>query len=113
MEKTAAPALWIHAKTNGALVRLSFEDNGSGIPPENVERIFDPFFTTKSAGKGTGLGLSISDAIVRDHGGSIEAGNRKDGGAIFAVSLPVPQGKDLTQGKLDVTTGRRGIGSPQ
>lgn len=98
MEKTAAPTLWIRAKTNGALVTLTFEDNGSGIPPENVGRIFDPFFTTKSAGKGTGLGLSISDAIVRDHGGSIEAANRDDGGAIFVVNLPEPKGRNLAGG---------------
>lgn len=90
VEKSVQPRLWIGARTNGERVTLSFEDNGSGIPADNFTRIFDPFFTTKSAGKGTGLGLSISEAIVRDHGGSIEVTNRPGGGAVFAISLPVP-----------------------
>lgn len=49
---------------------ITFEDNGAGIPKENLEHVFDPFFTTKK--DGTGLGLSISYGIIQQHGGEIE-----------------------------------------
>src|SRR6185437_8597641 len=54
-------------------VRISIEDNGCGIPKENLDRIFDPFFTTKDVGKGTGQGLAIARSIiVEKHGGTID-----------------------------------------
>ena len=68
---------------------LEFADSGSGIKPENLKQIFDPFFTTKDPGKGTGLGLYISYDIVQKLGGSIKVENRKSGGAVFAIVLPV------------------------
>jgi signal transduction histidine kinase len=49
---------------------ITFEDNGFGIPKEELEHVFDPFFTTKK--DGTGLGLSISYGIIQQHGGDIE-----------------------------------------
>lgn len=68
---------------------IKIEIWNTGEIPENViERIFEPFFTTKETGKGTGLGLSISFGIIEEMGGSITAANR-DGGASFAISLPV------------------------
>ncbi len=71
------------------IVRLSFSDTGTGIPPEILSRIFDPFFTTKEAEKGTGLGLSISYGIIQDHNGTIQAENNEQGGATFIIELPV------------------------
>ncbi|EKD34741.1 MAG: hypothetical protein ACD_75C02212G0002 [uncultured bacterium] len=73
---------------NGNLV-VKCGDNGPGIKPENLKQIFDPFFTTKDPDKGTGLGLYISYDIVKKLGGSISVENRKDGGALFRVVLPV------------------------
>lgn len=68
--------------------RLSFDDNGPGIPPAQWPQIFDPFFTTKPVGQGTGLGLSISHGIVERHGGTLRVDASPDGGARFVVELP-------------------------
>ncbi len=68
---------------------IEFADSGPGIKPENLKQIFDPFFTTKDPGKGTGLGLYISYDIVQKLGGSIKVENRKSGGAVFTIVLPV------------------------
>jgi len=65
--------------------RICVADCGTGIPPESMTRIFEPFVTTKP--RGTGLGLAVSRRIVREHGGTIVAGNRAEGGAIFTVEL--------------------------
>jgi signal transduction histidine kinase len=67
-------------------VRLCVADTGSGIAPEMVERLFTPFSTTKATG--TGLGLSISRRIVEEHGGRLDAANRREGGACFTITLP-------------------------
>src|SRR5580704_18002377 len=76
-------------------VWVSFHDDGPGIPKENLASIFDPFYTTKRPGRGTGLGLSICKSVLKEHNGSIEAGNAPDGGAVFTVTLPIsPVGGD-------------------
>jgi PAS domain S-box-containing protein len=64
-------------------------DTGLGIHPEILPRIFEPFFTTKRPGGGTGLGLTMSLALVKEHGGTLEAETAPGGGALFRVSLPV------------------------
>jgi signal transduction histidine kinase len=66
-------------------VRITIDDEGPGIPPENLSRLFDPFFTTT---QGSGLGLSISYGIVQAHGGALTASNRSGGGARFVIELP-------------------------
>lgn len=92
MEGRSGGRLRVQAFAEGGKVTLRFEDNGGGIPPENLGRIFEPFFTTKPSGKGTGLGLSISYGIIRDHKGSIHAENVPGGGAAFVIELPaVPE----------------------
>jgi two-component system, OmpR family, sensor histidine kinase ChvG len=60
-------------------VEFRVEDEGPGIPPENLERIFERFYTDRpegSFGKNSGLGLSISRQIVEAHKGRIWAENR-------------------------------------
>jgi PAS domain S-box-containing protein len=69
-------------------VWASFQDDGPGIPPDILPKIFDPFFTTKRPGRGTGLGLSICMAIIREHGGDIQALPAPGGGTVFTVLLP-------------------------
>ncbi len=70
-------------------VRLTFSDNGPGIPVDQRERIFDPFYTTKEVGKGTGMGLAVAYGIVKEHGGEIKIEGNVMGGATFIVDLPV------------------------
>ena len=75
-------------QTGGRTVqRLTVADNGPGIPPADLSKIFAPFFTTKP--NGTGLGLAIVQKIIIQHGGSIEARNRPEGGAEFTICLPM------------------------
>jgi PAS domain S-box-containing protein len=78
------------AKGDGVSL-VTFEDNGPGIAADILPNIFDPFYTTKRPGRGTGLGLSISKAILREHGGNVEAASGPGGGATFTVSLPIEQ----------------------
>jgi signal transduction histidine kinase len=77
----------LRANQDGDWVRVEVEDEGVGIPPEDMERVFDPFFTTRS--NGTGLGLSISYQIVRQHGGHISTRKNPQRGMTFAVTLPI------------------------
>jgi signal transduction histidine kinase len=79
--------LYIKAQVAGELIRITFEDNGPGIKPNNLSSIFDPFFTTKETG--LGLGLSICCAILEGHGGCIYAMNRPGQGATFVVEIPI------------------------
>lgn len=69
-------------------VRVTIEDNGPGIPHENMPRIFDPFFTTKEVGKGTGLGLSLCYGFIKEHGGNITPTSQLGKGATFVIELP-------------------------
>jgi len=69
---------------------LQVRDAGPGIAAEHLPRIFDRFYradSSRTAG-GSGLGLSIARWIVEAHGGSIQAENAPEGGAIFTVTLP-------------------------
>jgi len=82
--------LRIRLEKSGKSVAAVFQDDGPGIAPEVLPNIFDPFYTTKRPGRGTGLGLSICKAILREHGGEIEASSGPGGGAVFKVTLPLP-----------------------
>jgi len=77
----------VHPSRSRVLLRV--EDDGPGIPRELLDKVFDPFFTTRPPGGGAGLGLSVCHSIVAEHGGSIRAGNRPQGGAWFEMELPV------------------------
>ena len=81
--------LIIRLERHSNSVVATFQDDGPGIPAEVLPNIFDPFYTTKRPGRGTGLGLSICKAILREHGGEIEASSGPEGGAVFRVALPV------------------------
>lgn len=70
-------------------MRIIFQDDGPGIPQENLPKLFDPFFTTKEIGKGTGLGLSLCYGVVTEHGGTIQVHSKPGEGAAFAIELPL------------------------
>jgi signal transduction histidine kinase len=76
----------------GDVLWATFQDDGPGISPEILPNIFDPFYTTKRPGRGTGLGLSICKAVLKEHGGNVEAASAPGGGAVFTVTLPLAGG---------------------
>jgi two-component system sensor histidine kinase KdpD len=81
----------IIAASDGAILRLSVQDEGPGIPPEQRERIFEKFVRVRQANRsvpGTGLGLSICRRIAEAHGGCIQA-EAVERGARFVVELPL------------------------
>jgi signal transduction histidine kinase/pSer/pThr/pTyr-binding forkhead associated (FHA) protein len=70
-----------------SLVRVIIQDNGMGIPPEDIEQIFTLFMSSKKS-RGTGLGLSVSQKIVNEHGGQIRVTSQPGEGARFVVEWP-------------------------
>jgi signal transduction histidine kinase len=85
----------ITTQTCGLNVRITFQDNGPGIPEGNLSKVFDPFFTTKEVGKGTGLGLSLCYGIIKEHGGAINVRSEPGQGATFTIDLPLAVGEEL------------------
>ena len=77
------------ATANGSMLKIMFNDNGPGIPVENLPNIFDPFFTTKDPGKGTGLGLSVSFMIVESLGGKMTVESMPGEGTTMIIYLPL------------------------
>ena len=82
--------------TKGPYGHLSVEDNGEGIPEENIEHLFDPFFTTKEQGKGTGLGLAMVFGAIKSHNGYIEVKSNIDAGTCFHIYLPLLHESDVS-----------------
>ena len=91
----------VAAKREGPNIQIAIDDEGPGIPQENLERVFERFYTDRpqeSFGQNSGLGLNISRQIIAAHGGRIWAENRtfaeKSGGADgktgarFVIRLP-------------------------
>lgn len=76
-------------------VRVTFYDNGTGIPADILDRICNPFFSTKPTGVGTGLGLSISHSIIKDHGGQLIFDSVEGDYTNIIVDLPVAEEDNL------------------
>ncbi|MBU7582728.1 MAG: PAS domain S-box protein [Nostoc sp. TH1S01] len=77
----------------GNYIQLTVADNGTGMPPEVLDRIFEPFFTTKDIGTGTGLGLSTVLGIIKSHGGFINVSSKVGKGSKFKLFLPAVEGR--------------------
>jgi len=67
------------------MVHVFFQDNGTGIPPKELNDIFEPFYSSKK--DGTGLGLSIAQRIVENNGGTLTVESESGKGTTFTVSL--------------------------
>jgi two-component system sensor histidine kinase KdpD len=78
----------------GDFVQVAVEDDGPGLPAGDPARLFEKFQRGQDEGPviGVGLGLAIAQAIVRAHGGEIEAQRREGGGARFVFTLPCSEG---------------------
>ena len=83
------PLVRVKAWRQDDKVIVSVEDNGCGIPPQDIPRIFTPFFTTKPPGKGTGLGLAICHGLVQNMGGEIRVESAVGLGTRFTVLIPI------------------------
>jgi signal transduction histidine kinase len=74
-------------------ISVAVEDNGPGIAPDVLPDIFEAFVSTRLDAKGTGLGLTVAEGIIHQHGGTITASNRAEGGACLEVTLPASSSK--------------------
>lgn len=84
--------VYIRARRVNGEVEMSVSDTGPGIQPEDLQHLFERFYRgdpARGRSAGSGLGLAIVKQWVEAHGGTIDAGNRKSGGARFVVHVPV------------------------
>ncbi len=96
LEEHARPnpsaAIFVNARRelrDGRIVIVAtVEDNGPGIPADVLPELFDAFVSSRLDAKGTGLGLTVAQGIITQHGGTISASNRPEGGACLEVCLP-------------------------
>jgi signal transduction histidine kinase len=72
-------------------ISVAVEDDGPGIPSDVLPDIFEAFVSSRLDANGTGLGLTVAEGIVHQHGGTIAASNRAEGGACLEVALPVAE----------------------
>lgn len=88
---TAGTEIMIHGYTQGKQYIVEVRDHGDGIPADKLNTVFDKYARLKKADHqvaGTGLGLSICKSVLQGQGGSIEAANHPEGGALFTLTFP-------------------------
>ena len=77
---------------------IEVADRGPGLEPEELEHVFERFYradpSRARASGGAGLGLSIVAAVAEAHGGSVSARIGADGGATFAIAIPLAPARD-------------------
>ncbi len=77
----------------GKYIKVTVQDEGTGIDPKHLNRIFDPYFSTKQAG--SGLGLATVFSIIKKHGGHITADSKLGNGATFTLYLPASESRQF------------------
>jgi signal transduction histidine kinase/CheY-like chemotaxis protein len=78
-----------------AMVEVTVQDDGCGMPKEVLDRALDPYFTTKGVGKGTGLGLALVFNAVKAHGGQMEILSQPGEGTQVKLRFPACVTEDL------------------
>jgi two-component system sensor histidine kinase KdpD len=93
----------IKGRKVGHEVHIEVADHGVGIPPQDLLHVFDKFYRIRRPDNvaGTGLGLSICKGIIEAHGGRIAAENRRGGGTIIRLMLPVAESNPSAGDKLN------------
>jgi len=90
---TRGTAIELTLRQEGAFARLDVRDHGPGIDPEDLPHIFDRFYRSDPSREresgGTGLGLAIARNLAEAHGGTLNAYNHPQGGAVFSLRLPL------------------------
>ena len=94
------------------LVRITVDDNGPGIPADQMEHLFSPFVSSKKS-RGTGLGLPVSQKILREHGGQIVVHSEPDRGCRFTLELPATLPQAILETVSHVAVEERGEGSEE
>jgi signal transduction histidine kinase len=79
------------------MLMVNVQDNGEGIPAEDLSRVFAAFESRKGA-RGTGLGLPVSQKILREHGGRITVTSQMNEGSRFVLELPAISPESSTRG---------------
>jgi len=92
----AGKEIVVIARAEGERLRITVEDQGRGIPPDQLPRVFERFYRVEGGGServgGTGLGLAIVKSVVELHGGTIRAESEVGAGTRFVFELPLVQG---------------------
>ena len=87
--------LWLRVETKGSKAIFTVEDDGCGIPEEQMARLFTGILnseaTSDTSRSSMGIGLSVCSTIIKAHGGEIHAQNRRTGGAAFTFTLDMEE----------------------
>jgi PAS domain S-box-containing protein len=86
---TALPAKNLHSLKPGRYLKISIQDQGVGIPMDQVDKIFDPYYSTKQ--RGSGLGLATAYFIVKRHDGALAVESSMGIGTRFDIYLPATE----------------------
>ncbi|MDA0770645.1 MAG: GAF domain-containing protein [Chloroflexi bacterium] len=78
----------LQTSSSADFVRISLRDTGKGMTPEVRKKVFDPYFTTRGS-EGNGIGTTVSQAIITQHGGTIDVESELGVGTTFNISLPI------------------------
>jgi len=92
----------VSARRENGFVVFRIEDEGPGIPQNDLERIFDKFYRVHAQDRqraGTGLGLAICRGFVEAMGGTITAGNSGARGGVFTIRIPVSEEQSATEAR--------------